>query len=76
MRAAWFEKSRSGVDVFIVGQQPTPAVESGQILVRIMCSGVKPPDINKCTGLFSNLLDDGLVIPHGDAAMCICLGPG
>ena len=68
MRAAWFENFGLARDVLIVGQQPTPAVEPGQVLIRIMCSGVNPSDVKKRAGSFPNLLDDGLVIPHSDAA--------
>ena len=68
MKAAWFEKFGAARDVLIVGQQPTPVVQSGQVLVHLETNGVNPSDVKKRAGSFSNLLDDGLVIPHSDGA--------
>jgi NADPH:quinone reductase-like Zn-dependent oxidoreductase len=68
MKAAWFEKFGTAADVFVVGEQPTPEPQQGEVLVRLSTSGVNPSDVKKRAGAFPNLLDDGLVIPHSDGA--------
>lgn len=77
MRAAWFEGFGRANDVLVVGQQPTPVAQPGEVLVRVMCNGVNPSDVKKRAGSFPNLLDEGHVIPHSDAAGIIeAVGPG
>jgi len=68
MKAAWFETFGPARDVIQVGSQPTPEPRSGEVLVRLHTSGVNPSDTKKRAGAFSNLLDNGLVIPHSDGA--------
>jgi NADPH:quinone reductase-like Zn-dependent oxidoreductase len=68
MRAAWFEKFGPAEDVLVVGDQPTPEPDDGELLVRLMTSGVNPSDVKKRAGSIPNLLDEGLVIPHSDGA--------
>jgi NADPH:quinone reductase-like Zn-dependent oxidoreductase len=68
MKAAWFEEFGAAADVLIVGEQPQPEPAQGEVLVRLMTSGVNPSDVKKRAGAFPNLLDDGLVIPHSDGA--------
>jgi len=68
MRAAWFEEFGPAADVLVVGEQPRPEPQEGEVLVRLMTSGVNPSDVKKRAGAFPNLLDDGLVIPHSDGA--------
>ena len=77
MRAAWFEKFGPAADVLVVGKQPTPDPQEGEVLVRLMSSGVNPSDVKKRVGAFPNLLDEGLIIPHSDGAGVIeALGAG
>jgi len=77
MRAAWFEKFGPAADVLLVGEQPRPDPQQGEVLVRLMASGVNPSDVKKRAGAFPNLLDDGVVIPHSDGAGVIeALGAG
>jgi len=77
MRAAWFEKFGAATDVLVVGEQPQPQPQPGEVLVRLMTSGVNPSDVKKRAGALPNLLDDGLVIPHSDGAGVIeAVGPG
>jgi len=66
MKAAWFEEFGPAADVLRTGEQPTPALETGQVLVRLETSGINPSDVKKRAGAFPDLLDDGLVIPHSD----------
>ncbi len=77
MKAAWFEEFGAAADVLVVGEQPKPEPQDGEVLVRLMASGVNPSDVKKRAGSFPNLLDDGLVIPHSDGAGVIeALGAG
>jgi NADPH2:quinone reductase len=77
MRAAWFEKFGPAADVLVVGEQAKPVPQQGEVLVRLMTSGVNPSDVKKRAGAFPNLLDDGFVIPHSDGAGVIeSVGPG
>jgi NADPH2:quinone reductase len=68
MKAAWFEKFGSAVDTLIIGEQPKPEVKDGEVLVKLKTTAVNPSDVKKRMGAFSNLLDDGHVIPHSDGA--------
>lgn len=68
MKAAWFENFGSPEDVLQVGEQPQPIAQEGQVLVKLVTSGVNPSDVKKRAGSFPNLLDGGLVIPHSDGA--------
>ena len=68
MKAAWFEKFGAAADVLVLGEQPAPVAQAGEVLVRVHASGVNPSDVKKRAGAFPNLLDEGLVIPHSDGA--------
>lgn len=68
MKAAWFESFGSPREVLVVGEQPDPEPAAGELLVRLVSSGVNPSDVKKRAGSFPNLLDEGLVIPHSDGA--------
>jgi len=68
MQAAWFEKFGSASDVLQVGELDTPSPGSGEVLVRLACSGINPSDVKKRAGSFPNLLDEGLVVPNSDGA--------
>lgn len=68
MKAAWFEEFGTPDSTLIVGEQPKPEPKAGEVLVRLMSSGVNPSDVKKRAGAFPNLLDEGLIIPHSDGA--------
>jgi NADPH2:quinone reductase len=68
MKAAWYEKFGSAADCLVLGEQPQPEAGAGEVLVKVMTTGVNPSDVKKRAGAFPNLLDDGLVIPHSDGA--------
>jgi NADPH:quinone reductase-like Zn-dependent oxidoreductase len=68
MKAAWFESFGPAAEVLKVGEQPKPVAQPGEVLIRLVTSGVNPSDVKKRAGSFPNLLDDGLVIPHSDGA--------
>ena len=42
MKAAWFENFGSPEDVLQVGEQPQPIAKEGQVLVKLVTSGVNP----------------------------------
>lgn len=68
MKAAWFEKFGSPADTIVLGELETPTPQAGEVLVKVMTTGINPSDTKKRAGAFPNLLDDGLVIPHSDGA--------
>lgn len=68
MQAAWFESFGKATDVLTIGELEKPKPQTGEVLVRLVTSGVNPSDVKKRAGAFPNLLDDGLVIPHSDGA--------
>ena len=68
MKAAWFESFGDADKVIQIGVQPKPVVGEGQVLIKLATSGVNPSDVKKRAGAFSNLVDDGLIIPHSDGA--------
>ncbi|WP_068544441.1 NADPH:quinone reductase [Thalassotalea crassostreae] len=68
MKAAWFEKFGSAAETIIIGEQPKPEVNDGEVLIRLKATGVNPSDVKKRMGAFPNLLDTGHVIPHSDGA--------
>ncbi|MEM1142708.1 MAG: NADPH:quinone reductase [Pseudomonadota bacterium] len=68
MKAAWFTQFGPAAEVLVMGEQPTPVPSPGEVLVKLVTTGVNPSDVKKRQGAFPNLLDDGLVIPHSDGA--------
>ena len=68
MRAAWFDSFGSAKDVLQVGELETPVAGAGEVLVRLVASGVNPSDVKKRAGSFPDLLDGGFVIPNSDGA--------
>ncbi len=68
MKAAWFESFGSASEVLKIGDLDKPVPADGEVLVRLVSSGVNPSDVKKRAGSFPNLLDGGLVVPHSDGA--------
>jgi len=68
MKAAWFESFGAAADVLHTGEQEKPVPGDGEVLVRLMCSGVNPSDVKKRAGSMPDVLNDGPVIPHSDGA--------
>ncbi len=44
MRAVWYERQGPAREVLTLGELPTPTAGPGQVLVRLMASGVNPAD--------------------------------
>jgi NADPH2:quinone reductase len=68
MKAAWFESFGSPADSLVKGELEKPQAKEGEVLVKMMTSGVNPSDTKKRAGAFPNLLADGLIIVHSDGA--------
>jgi NADPH:quinone reductase-like Zn-dependent oxidoreductase len=68
MKAAWFERFGAASDVLVVGEKDDPEPGPGEVLVKVIASGVNPSDVKKRAGSFPALLDEGYVIPHSDCA--------
>jgi len=68
MKAAWFESFGRAADVLTIGEMDKPVPGDGEVLVRLVSSGVNPSDVKKRAGSFPDLLDEGIVVPHSDGA--------
>ena len=65
MKAAWYTHNGEAQDVMQVGELPTPTLHAGEVLVRLMTSGVNPSDVKSRR---ARPLTDPLVVPHSDGA--------
>ena len=65
MKAAWYTHNGEAQDVMQVGELPTPTPHAGEVLVRLMTSGVNPSDVKSRR---ARPLTDPLVVPHSDGA--------
>jgi len=68
LEAAWFESFGSAQEVLQLGDLDSPQPASGEVLVRLVTSGVNPSDVKKRAGSMPELLDGGAVVPHSDGA--------
>jgi NADPH:quinone reductase-like Zn-dependent oxidoreductase len=66
MRAIWYERNGAS-DVLVQGDLPTPAPGPGEVLVRLVASGVNPSDWKTRRGL-SRPMAFPRIIPHSDGA--------
>ena len=66
MKAVWYERN-GDADILEYGDMPYPEPGPGEVLVRIMTSGVNPSDWKRRQGL-TNLIDFPRVIPNQDGA--------
>ena len=64
MRAAWYLKNGEARDVMVVGDLPTPQAGAGEVLVRLVTSGVNPSDVKSRR---ARPLTEP-VVPHSDGA--------
>jgi NADPH2:quinone reductase len=65
MKAAWYTQNGEAQDVMQVGELPTPTPQAGEVLVRLMTSGVNPSDVKSRR---ARPLNDPLIVPHSDGA--------
>jgi len=68
MKAAYYSAKGLARDVLIVGVQPDPIPQSGEVLVRIAYSGVNPSDVKSRSGGGNPAMEFPRVIPHSDGA--------
>ena len=68
MKAAYYSTKGLARDVLIFGEQPDPVPQPGEVLVRIVHSGVNPSDVKSRLGVTSPAMEFHRVIPHSDGA--------
>ncbi|MCX7373129.1 MAG: NADPH:quinone reductase [Alphaproteobacteria bacterium] len=74
MQAAWWERNGPAREVLELGEMPTPQPAPGEVLVRVMASGVNPSDVKSRIGRAPAF---PRIIPHSDGAGVIAaVGPG
>ena len=76
MLAAFYDRPGSARDVLTVGDLPRPTPAAGEVLVRIIASGVNPSDVKSRSG-GRRVHTFPRVVPHSDGAGVIeAVGPG
>ncbi len=65
MRAAWWEQNGAAADVLVLGDMPTPSPAPGEVLVRVVTSGVNPSDVKSRAGRQPAF---PRIVPHSDGA--------
>jgi len=68
MRAAFYERTGPAQEVLSVGEMPEPVPGPGEMLVRVVCSGVNPSDVKKRAGRMPAPAEYPRVVPHSDGA--------
>ncbi len=68
MRAAYYERTGDASDVLALGALPDPAPRDGEVLVRLLASGVNPSDVKKRQGRMPVPDAYELIVPHSDGA--------
>ena len=64
MRAAWYLKNGEAKDVMLLGDLPKPQAAAGEVLVRLVTSGVNPSDVKSRR---ARPLTE-MIVPHSDGA--------
>jgi NADPH2:quinone reductase len=76
MRAVWYERHGPARQVLTLGEMPDPVPGTGEVLVRLMASGVNPADCTLRAG-GRGPMDGPRVIPNSDGAGVVeAAGPG
>ena len=65
MKAAWYSRNGEAQDVMVLGDLPKPSVQAGEVLVRLVTSGVNPSDVKSRR---ARPVTDPLIVPHSDGA--------
>lgn len=68
MRAAYYERTGDASQVLTVGTLPTPDAGPGEVLVRVLASGINPADVKRRAGWGGMKMQHGRIIPHCDGA--------
>lgn len=77
MQAVWYERMGPAREVLTVSELAIPEPGHGEVLVKVMASGVNPHDTKRRSGWLGPAMYAPRVIPHSDAAGVVeQLGPG
>lgn len=77
MPAAFYSRFGGAREVLQVGELPVPSPRYGEVLVRVMASGINPHDTKKRSGWLDVPLPKEQTVPHSDGAGIIeACGPG
>jgi NADPH:quinone reductase len=77
MRAAFYRRFGPASEVIEIGELATPEPGHGEVLVRIMASGLNPHDTKKRSGWLGVPMAGERVVPHSDGAgTIVAVGPG
>lgn len=77
MQAAFYERTGPAEDVLALGQMERPKPAAGEVLVRVMASGINPADVKRRAGWRGMRMEHPRVIPHTDGAgIIIDVGEG
>lgn len=69
MRATWFERKGPAREVLVVGRLAKPSAGAGEVLVRVMASGINPSDTKGRGGARGNVaMPFPRIVPHQDGA--------
>lgn len=68
MKAAFYTKPGAASDVLVVGEQPMPVPQQGEVRIHVRTSGVNPSDVKSRAGLLGGSQAFPLIIPHSDGA--------
>ena len=68
MKAAWYEKRGAAKDVLVLGDMDDPRPGTGEVRIRIACSGVNPGDDKKRQDAFGVGMPYPRVIPQRDGS--------
>jgi NADPH:quinone reductase len=68
MKAVWYERNGEAAEVLQLGELETPTPAPGEVLVRLMTSGVNPIDVKRRKGVRGQVIKDPLVVPGFDGA--------
>lgn len=68
MLAAFYTRTGPARDVLNVGEIETPVAGTGEVRVKLACSGVNPSDVKSRGGVRSRELPFPRIVPHSDGA--------
>lgn len=68
MRAATYQRTGPAADVLELRDMPRPVPAAGELLVRVMASGINPADVKRRSGWNGAAMAHPLVVPHCDGA--------
>jgi NADPH:quinone reductase-like Zn-dependent oxidoreductase len=74
MKAAWYEKIGDAKDVFNIDEVDFPKPSAGQVLVKVLASGINPSDVKQRSGWGGLKMRYPRVVPHNDGAGVIEAG--